>query len=311
MRKIVLSHESWVARLVIITTLLLIGFYLVRVGTNFVVYAQSCPNNNLSSGLVTALSTIQGLGNLQSICATGSGVHIDLRDATYNVETYENIFNNYFNGSGASITKVKIENQPDYRINTDSYQLFHINSDLNINGTSISGSEPASPTLKPTMVFVAGNLNLLADINYGNNKSNIGIVFIVRGKINIDAGVTRVNAVLVAQGEHVEGVGIVRVHDSVRHTICTSCYTDRSSGNYARNNSRHALNPTQFDETLIIQGNLVSLKSLKVGEENQSIAFYRERENNDTPAEIINGQVKYMIILKDLITQPFQRFVEL
>lgn len=288
-----------VLSLVLITGLLLIGLYLVRVGTNFVVYAQSCPNNNLASGLVTALTDIQGLGNIQSICATGSGVHIDLREATYNVETYEDIFNNYFNGSGISVSKVKIENQPDYQINTDSYQLFHINSDLNITAGSISGLEPGWPTLKPTMVFVQGNLNILSDINYanpvaGDPKSNIGLVFVVRGKINISSVVSNINAVLIAQGDLLPGV-----LPTATHSICTACASNGT------NNSRRTISPTQFDSSLIINGSLIALNK------NYPITFNRQKENNTDPVEVISGQVKYMIILKDLITQPFQRFVEL
>lgn len=298
----VLSHESLV-KFILILSLLLIGLYLVRVGTNFVAYAQSCPNNNLASGLVTALTDIQGLGNLQSICATGSGVHIDLRNATYNVETYENIFNNYFNGSGVSISKVKIDNQPDYRINTDSYSLFHINSDLNITPGSISGSEPNfdpnNPIFKPTMVFVQGNLNILSDINYanpiaGNPKSNIGLVFIVKGKINISSAVSNINAVLVAQGDLLN-----EVLPTATHSICTACAAN------GQNNSRRTISPTQFDNSLVINGSLIALNRA------YPITFNRQKENNTDPSEIINGQVKYMIILKDLITQPFQRFVEL
>lgn len=125
------------------------------------------------------------------------------------------------------------------------------------------------------MIFVDGNLSINTNLTHNNN--NAGLVFVVKGDVAIAPSVTQVDAVLISSG--------------IIYTAGAGC-----SHNSPVNTSQ-----------LIINGSLVSLDGSK------NIEFCRTLEsgNRTTPAERINQQPKYLVILRDLYSETLQKWSEI
>ncbi|MBI2334665.1 hypothetical protein HYU96_02590 [Candidatus Daviesbacteria bacterium] len=126
--------------------------------------------------------------------------------------------------------------------------------------------------------FVSGNLNFTA--NYTNGSPNAGTVFVVRGNININnidaTRVNRIDAVLIAQG-----------------TICTAF----QAGTCPDTNVTAP--------RLLINGSLINLNA------GNPIKFRRTLSNNNEPAEEIVYQPKYLVILRNLFSDTYQKWSEI
>lgn len=157
-------------------------------------------------------------------------------------------------------------------INFDSVNvLYHINGNLGISG-NITGSYTG-------LVFVDGDLNISADYYYGTSSTGpvaplIGTVFVIKGNINISPSVTRIDAVLISQGKI--------------YTAGTNCAPSSVT-----------------TSPLVINGSLISLS------QDNKIQFCRTLTDNTQAAEKINHQVKYLVILKDLISDTLQKWSEI
>lgn len=129
------------------------------------------------------------------------------------------------------------------------------------------------------LIFVDKDLN----INPSNNKlthgtKDSGLVFVVGGNVNIDQSVTQLDAVIIAQG--------------TIYTAGLNCATSNVSANQ-----------------LIINGSLISLN--EASNETSPIKFCRTLSDNKNPAELINHQVKYLVILKDIFSETSQEWSEI
>lgn len=102
-----------------------------------------------------------------------------------------------------------------------------------------------------------------------------GLVFVVGGNVNIDSSVTRIDAVIISSG--------------TIYTAGNGCHTSQ----------------TAVGNTLIINGSLISLNPIA------PIQFCRKLPTNNSPAEIINWQAKYLAILNNLFAAPFQKWSEI
>lgn len=237
-----------------------------------------------AEGLITATGNITGLDNPQGNCITGAESLVPLEKAkVIQIETYDDFKNIFF-------TKTKHTNE---KVEVDTWDLgdrvvFQFNSNhlYGMNGKSddliIDSLNNIPANLKGVQVFfVDGNLYIKDDINY-NDKKTSGLVFVVKGDINIDApdiiapvdtlGVTQINAVLISFG-----------------TICTG-YSPLEQLSPCTQNEQITTTP------LTINGSLISLGDKK-------IIFRRSRINNkEGAAEIINAQPKYLYLLKDLLS---------
>lgn len=137
---------------------------------------------------------------------------------------------------------------------------------------TVSGSPTGSGT---QVIFINGNLTFSSTGNYSYGSATEGTVFVVKGDVNIDPTVTRIDAVIITSG-----------------TICTayngvSCPADQTA------------------QQLVINGSLISLNGSNV------IKFRRKLLNNSQPAEKINYQIKYLVILRNLISDTFQSWSEI
>lgn len=161
---------------------------------------------------------------------------------------------------------------------TKATQLKGNNNDYIYNTTGdLTIDSPSDITGNNTgLIFVDGNLSITKD--FKNNNSKSGTVFIVGGNIIIDSTVTQIDAVLISSGFIYTGVV----------TGQTNCTT-----------SSVATLP------LNINGSLISLNS------ENPIKFCRKLQNNNSPVEIITTQPKYLVILKDLMSDTYQKWSEI
>lgn len=122
------------------------------------------------------------------------------------------------------------------------------------------------------IVFVEGDLTFSNNYTYGP-----GTVFVVKGSVNINQAVTQINAVIISSGT------ICTAYDSV-NSVCPSSNVNTSQ--------------------LVINGSLISLDPTK------PIQFKRALSDNTTAAEVINHQPKYLVILRNLFSQTYQKWSE-
>lgn len=127
---------------------------------------------------------------------------------------------------------------------------------------------------KPVVIFVEGFLAVDSNIAHTNNNS--GLVFIVKGDVKIFKDVTRIDAVIISQG-----------------TICSAF--DGSSCPAAN------INTSQLE----IRGSLISL------DPNKPLKSVRSLNDNTQPAEKIVWQSKYLVILRNLLSDTYQKWSEI
>lgn len=169
---------------------------------------------------------------------------------------------------------------------TGADHIYNFTNDVSItNPSQINGNQTG-------VIFIKGNLTIgpipgSNKLTHGNNNS--GLVFIVKGNVNIHQSVEEIHAVIIA-----EGIICTAYDDS------TSCPTSNVSTITGTNNPI---------KQLIINGSLISL--------NQSdtipIKFMRSRGVLDAsePAEKIVYQPKYLVILRNLVSDTFQKWSEI
>lgn len=130
------------------------------------------------------------------------------------------------------------------------------------------------------VIFIEGTLSINSNLSYGSNTA--GLVFVVKRNVNIDPRVTQVNALIMAEGIIYTAAAI--------GTSCTATSVTASP--------------------LTINGSLISINQA----DSAPIKFCRTlsgTENQTTPAEKINHQVKYLVILRDLLSDTWQKWSEI
>lgn len=138
-------------------------------------------------------------------------------------------------------------------------------------GVQTDPSAQISYTSKVAVIFV--DTNLLINRNITGTG---GLVIVVGGNINIATSVTQIDAVLIAAGKIYTAGGL------------SNC-------------SRNSVSASQ----LIINGSLISLDS------SNKIEFCRNLTDNNQPAELINHQPKYLVILRNLYADTIQKWSEI
>ncbi len=173
------------------------------------------------------------------------------------------------------------------------------------------------------VIFVDGDLTLTTDILYGkdpltsNDVPQDGLVFIVRGQININqddedpakavdaSGIytgiqtQQINAILIAEGCH-KNVSTDACNDGIPaaniHTICSACKADGSKSDQ--------LNKIldRYDWPLKVNGSLISLLASNTIPP-PTIKLLRTPRDTNYPAELINSQAKYLVTLRQMIAK--------
>jgi len=227
------------------------------------------PNPRVDKGLITTLTLSGNFGTPTGACVVDAKAPF----APFKIPTYDDLKSIYFTQSKTNKTSYTppAEEADQSNINSLllSYDVIHITRNLRIRlGSTISG--PA----KPVVVFVDGYFAIDNNITYGN--SNSGLVFVVKGDVNIFKDVTRVDAVIISSG-----------------TICTAF--DGSA----------CPSSNITTSQLIINGSLISLDL------NKPIKFRRLLTDNSLPAEKIINQPKYLVILRNILSDTWQKWSEI
>lgn len=257
----------------LISTLFVLAFPFFKQAVN----AQAgCPVNNSATGLISA-PEIVGFGN--NIGAGGTGVCNQSTSAAFlsrEIPNYDDFKKKYYTLSKVpSSHKVEITAAA-LPVIQDQY-VYHTSGNIDIS-SPVTGSGTA-------VVFIDGYLNITADINYGNNDASRGLVFVVKGKVYIDRNVTLINAIIISED-----------------TIYTAAsYSDSQC-------TRNGVSTNQ----LVINGSIISNSSSLTGASPKPPVFCRTLTTGNTqPAELINHQVKYLVLLRNLLSDTVDRWTEI
>lgn len=148
---------------------------------------------------------------------------------------------------------------------TDPYRLFVIDGSLEITNNLFPGRSRSAPVV----IFVRDNLTIKTGIDYGSGT--YGVIFIVGQNIRIKDTVSRVDAMMITSRQ-----------------FC-------SSWNEATSTCLSA------NRQLVINGSVIALPAADGTV--QDPQFLRTNGFNTNPAEEINYQPKYLIILKDIFAR--------
>ncbi len=240
----------------------------------------ACLQNDRVTGLISSSQTVEGLGNPNKVCVISDRAGF----VSYKLPTYEDLKSLYFDQARptASDTFDKTELAGDREdinpLGGSKDHLYYVSGTLRIKN-NMAGSNSA-------LIFVKNDLRISTSQLTTNSN---GIVFVVGGNVYIwgDPNVpsfpptTRVDAVIIAQGQ-----------------ICTGYNTNLDSACPAANFP---------SPQLTINGSLISLNQNPVS----NIAFRRILSDNTQPAEKIVWQPKYLVILKDLFADTYQKWSEI
>jgi len=156
-------------------------------------------------------------------------------------------------------------------------KLYNVKGDLDINGNmtvGVTGVIFVSKTFKADGITKNTDGNLNINTNLTNTNADTGLVFVVEGNVNIDPGVTQIDAVIISGGKI--------------YTAGANC--GRSS--------------VETTNALTVNGSLISLGT-------DQIIFCRTFINNTAATEIINQEPKYLVILRDLLSETSQTWSEI
>ncbi len=258
-----------------LTLFLLLIALLILPTTNsqlLTVSAQSCPtqaSNPRAGGLISAPNVSNKFSNSTGQCVIDPNAAF----APYKLPSYETLKATYFDQS-KSTSKLDYtgnlgESQLSSYLNGSSPKnLIHISGLLGMNSNNISGSNTA-------VVFIDGDLYFsspMTQFTYGNGNS--GIVFVVKGNVNIDPSVQQIDAVIIAGGSI--------------YTAGAGCAT----------------NSVVVTSSLTINGSLISLGS-------NPIKFCRALSDNSQAVEKINQQPKYLVLLRNIFADTLQKWSEI
>lgn len=256
--------------------MMLIALVLIGLTRNLgLAYAQSCGTGSTKAdGLVSAFSIDPNFSS--GGCVSGSLSYIPLNQARIVISNYQSLVNKYYTRN-TTATKIILD-QPVYGSaipGLGANTLLYRNGSLNLQGSVLSNISGGNVLV----FFVNGNLNIETNVTEAQNNQAGGVVFVVKGKVNVASNVTVINAVIIAEGQ-----------------ICSACDNSGTATN----------NPIfPFDQPLVITGSLISLDT------SSPIRFVRQYNNNLQPAEQINAQAKYLVILKDIFGEKIKVYQEI
>lgn len=242
---------------------------LVYLGSSKVLaqVTTNCTSGGQAEGLISGKNVAGKFGNTSEICILDPLSSY----ANFKVDSYDSLYAKFFTKVNPSSSVQKLTfgdiDQDSLRFDGNtSYLVSAGNVRIRNTGSNIGGSNTA-------VIFVNGNLEIEKNITYGTGTT--GLIFVVKGNTYIHQNVTEINAVIVGQG-----------------IICTAYVS--AAGNCA---------PSDTTPQLVINGSLISLNQNPL--DTTPITFGRKSADTATPAEIINQQAKYLVILKGLFTNNY------
>lgn len=262
-----------------VITIIIIIIFIFKIPAS--AQTVTCPPKGLTGeGLI---STPQSGSD---VCTASGASVIDPKAAFLEIPTYNKLKSLYFTQKKSSTTtqhelSTGDRGQTEIPFNDAGDSVYHVNGKLTISDNNL-GTHTG-------VVFVEQDLNFTADYTYGSG--NTGTVFVVKGNINIDKSVKRIDAVLISEG-----------------IICTA-----SEGNNPPGCPQGYTDPLPAGGQLVINGSLISIKKTDPAVANPPlpIRFRRTLADNTQAAELINHQVKYLVILRNTFSDTLQRWSEI
>ncbi len=254
--------------------------------------ATPCPTGSFSEGLVTG-GSLSNVSTVKGNCISGNEVAYDVSD----LPSYQTLKKTYYEKAKANgflvkkpivgtVNETSINNNDTLANPPIESVIFNVTGDLNINNNFAN-------TKNTKLIFVDGNLYIGDSTNLSNpfstgtdfiyDNPQGGVIFIVQGSINVDSRIVKLDAVLISSGVKPDKSNAI-------YTICTSY-----DGNCM------SLSQNEPTDRLVVNGSLISLNP------DIAITFSRNNPNTlDVPAELVNQQPKFLVILKDMLTSTLE-----
>lgn len=151
--------------------------------------------------------------------------------------------------------------------------IYYLSGDL-----TISSASPFPMGNGTEVIFVNGKLTISQDIKYHSSDALGGVVFVVGGEVWIDSTVTQIDAVIISSSTIYTGI-----------FASSKCQTSDI-----------------LTSPLVINGSLISLNA-----DSPTIFCRKLVDNQLGAAEIINAQAKYLVVLRDLMSDTLQKWSEI
>lgn len=250
----------------------------------------SCTTGTFAEGLVSGGGGLDNAGNTSGACATGDKV-------TYSdqaLPSYQTMKKKYYERA-KNTTLIKVnqpQSGPKTQSDIDSSDDSSKSVLYNITGNLTIASEFIIKT-NTKIIFVDGDLYLnppLTEFVYDNPQA--GVIFIVQGSIYIDENIERLDGIFISSGK-----GGTPLTDKP-FTICTAYDTGGCT-------SPVITDASTINKQLVVNGSFISLNPAV------KINFYRNPRDKSKAAEIINQQPKYLILLKDVLSDTLDIRTEL
>jgi|SRR3989338_5340787 len=243
-------------------------------------YAFSCLDNDSNYYQTKGLASTPQLNrDLKKTDAGKCVIDPKATFAPYKIPSYADLKSVYFDQSKSTRKSTLSSNANQGNI-TDSIgndatteldRLIYVNGSVTITGNGFLNAKPVIPII----IFTNNDLTINNNIDFAHNSSNGGLVFVVGGNVNIHKDVTQIDAVIIAQG---------------------NIYTAGSGCSHS--------SPVS-SQPLTVNGSLITLA------DDKTVKFCRKLDNNSEPAEKIIHQPKYLVILRNLMSDTLQKWSEI
>lgn len=244
------------------------------------------PSPRVIDGLISALDISNNFGSNNGKCIKDNKAAF----APYKIPTYEDLKSIYYTQAKSDSTKFTKNIQLNGNFNVPSIMVGNGKPDIFLvtgNLTKLTGEGFGNNShikQSPAVIFVEEDFIIDSNISYGG-----GFVFIVKGNVIIHPDVSLIKAVIISSGKiYTAGNNCTNVQTAnplVIEGSLISIYKDQPQADFC------ALNPTSSGCP--------------------SIKFCRTLANNNNPAEQINWQPKYLVILKDLFASTLEKWSEI
>jgi hypothetical protein len=238
----------------------------------------SDPGTAEATGLITASEGVSGFRTTAGVCITNSQAGF----TSYRIPSFDSLKATFYDKAQAAnkipVSATATTLPTDFNAIVGNSGVAYYAGNLTVsNGNIPCGTINPPGCNKTVVVFVNGNLTFNDSFRYNPGDSAGGMVFIVRGDINIArASVTEITAVLISYGQ-----------------ICTLLNSDGTCPSGVVNP------PLPQNQKLTIYGSLISLSA----DPTKNIKFRRTLLNNTQAAELIQQQPKYLVLLKNIFSE--------
>lgn len=234
-----------------------------------------CLTGQGATGLISA-PTISGFGSTTGVCNQDPSSAFK----PYKIPTYDSLKSLYYTQSKA-LKEPPITSLP---ATIADQTIYFVTGNLTINSNPTGGGT--------AVIFVEGNLDISQNLTYGTVTT--GLVFIVQGNVYISSSVSRIDAIIISSGT---------IYTAADPTTCNHKF------------------PVSTTSPLVINGSLISI--YKDRDQAQTctsntppsscpiIEFCRTLSaGNIQASEQINHQVKYLVLLRNILSDTLQRWSE-